>query len=48
MHNVSYTFAGSHLAKTMAQVCEDHNPVLITRAQSEPVVMMSLSDFESI
>ena len=48
MNTLSYTSARSHLAKTMQKVCEDHTPVIITRAKAEPVVMMSLSDFEAI
>jgi antitoxin YefM len=48
MHTISYTSARSHLAKTMQQVCDDHAPVVITRSQSEPVVMISLSDYESM
>jgi antitoxin YefM len=45
---ISYTYARSHLAKTMQKVCEDHHPVIITRAQSEPVVMLALADYEAI
>ena len=48
MNTLSYTAARSHLAKTMQKVCEDHAPVIITRAKAEPVVMMSLSDYEAI
>ncbi|HEX4044240.1 MAG TPA: type II toxin-antitoxin system prevent-host-death family antitoxin [Gammaproteobacteria bacterium] len=48
MNSISYTAARSHLAKTMQQVCDDHAPVVITRSKSEPVVMISLSDFESM
>jgi len=48
METVSYTAARAQLAKTMQKVCENHAPVVITRAQAEPVVMMSLSDFEAI
>jgi antitoxin YefM len=48
MNTITYTSARSHLAKTMQKVCEDHTPVIITRAQSEPVVMISLTDYESL
>lgn len=48
MATVSYTSARSHLAKTMQKVCEDHTPIIITRAKAEPVVMMSLSDYEAM
>jgi antitoxin YefM len=48
MKTVSYTSARSQLAKTMQKVCEDHTPFIITRAKAEPVVMISLSDFEAM
>jgi antitoxin YefM len=48
MKTITYTFARSHLAKTMQQVCEDHAPYIITRSKHEPVVMISLSDYESM
>lgn len=48
MKTVSYTSARSKLASTMQKVCEDHAPIVITRAKAEPVVMMSLSDFEAM
>ncbi len=48
MDAISYTAARANLAKTMEQVCEDHSPVIITRSQSESVVMMSLADFEAL
>jgi len=48
MNTISYTSARSNLSKTMQKVCEDHSPVVITRSNSEPVVMISLSDYESM
>lgn len=48
MHAISYTSARGNLAKTMKQVCENHDPVIITRNKSESVVMLSLEDFESL
>jgi len=48
MATISYTSVRSHLAETMQQVCDDHSPIIITRAKAESVVMISLSDFESI
>lgn len=32
----------------MKGVCEDHDPVLITRKREQAVVMMSLEDYESL
>jgi antitoxin YefM len=48
MHSISYTSARGNLAKTMKQVCENHDPVIITRNNSESVVMLSLDDYESL
>jgi antitoxin YefM len=32
----------------MRKVCDDHDPVIITRKNSEAVVMLSLEDYESL
>ncbi len=48
MNTISYTSVCSYLAKTLQQVCEDHAPIVITRSKAEPVVMISLADFEAI
>ncbi len=48
MQAMSYTAARGNLAKTMKKVCEDHDPVIITRKKNEAVVMMSLEDYESL
>ena len=48
MDTITYTFARGNLAKTMEKVCDDHSPVVITRKTAQPVVMMSLEDFEAL
>jgi antitoxin YefM len=48
MRTISYTAARAHLAETMQQVCDDHATVVVTRSKAEPIVMMSLSDYEEI
>lgn len=48
MKTVTYTAARATLARTMDEVTEDHAPVLITRQKGEPVVMMSLADYEAL
>ena len=48
MKAISYTAARGELAKTMTKVCEDHDPVIITRKNNEAVVMMSLEDYEAL
>jgi len=48
MDTISYTAARANLAKTMEKVCDDHNPVIITRKRESPVVMISLEDFQAM
>ena len=48
MDTITYTSARGNLAKTMKKVCDDHAPVIITRKTAQPVVMMSLEDFEAL
>lgn len=48
MDTITYTLARGNLAKTMEKVCDDHSPVIITRKTAQPVVMMSLEDFEAL
>ena len=48
MDAISYTAARANLAKTMAQVCNNHAPIIITRKSEDPVVMMSLEDFNAM
>ena len=48
MDTITYTAARGNLAKTMEKVCDDHSPVIITRKTAQPVVMMSLEDFEAL
>jgi antitoxin YefM len=48
MEVISYTNARSNLAKTMEKVCEDHDPVIITRRNESSVVMMSLEDYQAL
>jgi antitoxin YefM len=48
MKAMTYTAARENLADTMQHVCDDHDPVVITRRRDQSVVMMSLDDFESL
>ena len=47
MQTVSYTALRSNLAQTMDKVNADHEPVIVTRQNGEPAVLMSLEDFRS-
>ena len=48
MKALSYTALRSNLAKTMEKVCDDHEPIIITRKSEGAVVMLSLEDYESL
>ncbi len=48
MNTISYSAARGSFAKVMEQVCDDYNPVVITRQSAKPVVMMSLDEYESL
>lgn len=48
MDTISYSAARSRLASTMKKVCDDHEPVIITRQREDSVVMISLSDFKAL
>ncbi|HYN20684.1 MAG TPA: type II toxin-antitoxin system prevent-host-death family antitoxin [Thermoanaerobaculia bacterium] len=48
MDSISYTAARATLAKTMDRVCENHEPVIITRSGDASVVMLSLEDYKSL
>ena len=47
MTAISYTAARENLASTMDKVCQNHDPVIITRNRNQAVVMMSLEDYSS-
>jgi len=48
MDAISYTSARANLASTMANVCKDHAPIIITRKSEDPVVMISLEDYNAM
>ena len=48
MDAISYSAARAKLASTMDRVCEDHEPLIITRNGEPSVVMLSLEDFRSL
>ncbi len=45
---ITYTDARQNLASRMDEVCDTHEPVIITRRKADAVVMMSLKDYNSI
>lgn len=48
MDAITYTAARARLAETMDRVCDDHEPIIITRNGEQAVVMMSLDDFKAL
>ncbi|MBK9161843.1 MAG: type II toxin-antitoxin system prevent-host-death family antitoxin [Nitrosomonadales bacterium] len=47
MDAITYTNARNSLAKTMDQVNENHEPIIITRQNGAAAVLMSLEDFNA-
>ncbi len=47
MNTMSYSAFRTNLAKTLDRVNEDHNPILITRQNGKPAVVISLEDFHA-
>lgn len=48
MKTLSYTESRARYAEVLDSVVNDREEVIITRAGHEPVVIMSLADFESL
>ena len=47
MDTMSYTAFRGHLASTLDSVNENHKPVLITRQNGKPAVIISLEDYHA-
>lgn len=48
MQTISYSLVRAKLANTLQKVCDNHEPVIVTRAGAKPVVMISLEDYEAM
>ncbi len=48
MKVLTFSQARAGLKQTMDDVCRDHEPAVITRQRGEPVVMISLQDYNSM
>jgi antitoxin YefM len=49
MDAITYSAARANLAKTMDRVCDDHEPLIITRnGDQQSVVMLSLDDYKAL
>jgi antitoxin YefM len=48
MDAITYSSARANLAQTMNRVCDDHEPLIITRNGEQSVVMLALEDFKAL
>jgi antitoxin YefM len=48
MDAITYSSARANLASTMDRVCNDHEPLIITRNGQQAVVMLSLEDYKAL
>ncbi len=48
MDAITYTTARAQLASNMNRVCENHEPLIITRNREQSVVMLSLADYQAL
>ncbi|MCF7863822.1 MAG: type II toxin-antitoxin system prevent-host-death family antitoxin [Kiritimatiellales bacterium] len=48
MNAITYSEARANLAETITRVCDDHDPVIITKKSDKSVVMISLDDYEAM
>ena len=47
MDSISYSAFRSQLASTLDKVNDDHKPIIITRQNGKPAVVISLEDFHA-
>ena len=47
MDTISYSSFRRHLAKTLDDVNENHKPVIVTRQNGKPAIVMSVEDFHA-
>jgi len=48
MKAIPYSTARQNLTKLMNQVCDEHESAIITRRSADPVIMMSLADYNAM
>jgi antitoxin YefM len=46
--SITLTKARANLKTVMDDVCQNHAPIVITRQDGEPVVILSLADYNSL
>ncbi|MGZ8216606.1 type II toxin-antitoxin system Phd/YefM family antitoxin [Methylomagnum sp.] len=48
MDTIAYATVRANLVGTMSRVCDNHEPIIITRDSEQPVVMISLDDYNAL
>lgn len=48
METMAYSNVRQNLAKSMEKVCDEHEPLIITRKNANSVVMLSLDDYNAM
>lgn len=48
MRTMSYTESRAHYAEVLDRVVDDREEIIVTRAGHEPVVIVSLAEYESL
>ena len=48
MDTITYTSLRATLASAMDRVCDDHEPLIVTRNGAQSVVMLSLEDYKAL
>lgn len=48
MDHVSYSELRQNLKKHLDKVCDDRAPLVVTRRSGDPVIVLSLADYESL
>ena len=48
METTTYTALRANLASAMDRVCDDHEPLIVTRNGEQSVVMLSLEDYKAL
>jgi len=48
MNAINYSDLRTNLKSTMDQVCENHEPLIITRKNSDNLVLLSYEDYSAI
>ncbi len=48
MDTIPFSTARANLAEIMDRVCDNHEPLIITRSGEQSVVMLSLEDYQML